>query len=459
VEFGIPAVVRSESIREVLALVNAHVTSAVGVVGTHGAGKSTLLRLLVGSDQREQRLSHIGAVVASRSQATSGRSARVGVFLAAPANPADGEFVKVIYAKTVRKVLATRHVSAGARRPWRQRLGVVPDDEVALAQAALERITGATSRSRNHGVGVSRFGVSASLGGQRTWTERELSHADWVAEFRDYLERHHLRGGAPILIAIDELDKVSDAGQAMEIINGLKDLFHVEGVHFVISVSDDALRSFATRGIPVRDSFDSAFDAVVEIPRITAAESCALLRTRVRYFPYTAALFCHAWSGGLPRDLIRAARSCVAVLNSAASPVAIADLAQGIIRRDLVQFVDAAISEAEADTIEPLLVLRRQLSDQLAAPGGTYRPPAGENSMLRPLGPFLDIAYAISCYFSIPRSTQKWADGIKSGESLRAADLLAQARAALAIHPSEADWRLRRACNELGLSLSRSPAT
>jgi hypothetical protein len=382
------------------------------------------------------------------------------VFLAAPASPGDGEFVKVIYATTVRKVLASRNVSAGARLGWRERLGIVPDNEVALAQAALERITGATSRSRNNALGLSRFGISASFGGQRTWTERDLSHADWVAEFRDYLERHRLRGGAPILIAIDELDKITDAEQAVGIINGLKDLFHIEGVHFVISVSDDALRSFATRGIPVRDSFDSAFDAVVEIPRITAAESCALLRTRVRYFPYTAALFCHAWSGGLPRDLIRAARSCVAVLNSAASPVPIAGLAQSIIRREMIQFVDAAIRREHDGgnaTIEALLTLRRQLSgqsapaDQLFTAASTSIPQGGDDQMLASLGPFLGIASAVSGYFSIPRSPQQWADGIKSGESLRAADLLAQARAALAIHPSEAEWRLQHACEKLGL--------
>lgn len=461
VEFGISAVVQSESIREVLALVNGHVTSAVGVVGAHGAGKSTLLRLLCGGDSPEPRLlSQIGAYMATRDRASLRRS-RVGVFLAAPAGPGDGEFVKVIYATTVRKVLASRNVSAGARRGWRQRLGIVPDDDVALAQGALERITGATSRSRNNGLGLSRLGVSASFGGQRTWTERDLSHADWVAEFRDYLERHHLRGGAPILIAIDELDKVSDAEQAVGIINGLKDLFHVEGVHFVISVSDDALRSFATRGIPVRNSFDSAFDAVVEIPRITAAESCALLRTRVRYFPYTAALFCHAWSGGLPRDLIRAARSCVAVLNREAGPVPIAELAHGIIRRDLIQFIDAAIRREHDSTdgnIEALLVLRRQLNDQPAPadqPFGcasTGVPEPGDDQMLSSLGPFLGIASAIREYFSIPRSPQQWADGIKSGDSLYAADLLAQARAALAIHPSEAEWRLQDAREKLGLA-------
>jgi len=424
----------------------------VGVVGARGAGKSTLLRLLCDEDQ-----------------AKAGLPARIGVYLAAPASPAEGEFVKVIYGTTVRKVLASRNVIAGGRRGWRDRLGVRPDDYLRLAQQTLEQITGSVSRSRNSGLSLARFGMSVSLGGQRTWTERELSHADWVAEFRDYLERHRLRRGGPILIAIDELDKIPDAAQAIEIINGLKDLFHIQGVHFVVSVSGDALRSFATRGIPVRDAFDSAFDAVIEIPPLTAGDSCELLRARVRYFPYTVALFCHAWSGGLPRDLIRAARSCVTVLDAGAGPVPIADLAQGIIRRDLVQFIDAAIvREHDGDTsrdIEFLLGLRRLLIDMSAsvhqqiARSGVAAFGHEDDRVRSSLQPFLGIASAISEYFSMPRSSQQWADGFTSGEFLQASDLLAQARAALAIHPSEAAWRLERACGTLGLGSAPNAAS
>jgi hypothetical protein len=54
-------------------------------------------------------------------------------------------------------------------------------------------------------------------------------------------------------------------------VNGLKDLCHVTDTHFVVSVSEDALDSFALRGVPVRDVFDSSFDTVMRIRPFTAA--------------------------------------------------------------------------------------------------------------------------------------------------------------------------------------------
>jgi hypothetical protein len=424
VEFERASVVQSQSFRDVLTLISTHITSAIGIAGTRGAGKSTLLRLLCGDD---------------------GANGRIGVYLAAPMSSAEGDFVKVIYATTVRQVLSSRAASVGSYGGWRRRLRLTPDNELTVAERALERITGSTSRTRQGSLGVSPASVSVSVGGQRTWTERDLSHADWVAEFRDYLEHHRQRGGGQILVAIDELDKIADAGQAIEVINGLKDLFHVQGAHFVVSVSDDALRSFATRGIPVRDAFDSSFDTVLEIPQLTALESCGLLRARVPLFPDAVALFCHAWSGGVPRELIRVARSCVAVPRTLERSVPVTDIAARIVRRDVTEFVDAMIrgtDQAQA-TMEPLLRLRHRLAGDSASLRDQLTDPdtAGQPALTQ----FLRIAVAVSEYFSVPRDSRQWADGIASGEFQRDADLLAQARAGLAIHPSEAAWRLDRA--------------
>ncbi len=465
VESGTPTVVQSASFREVLGLVEGHLSSAIGVVGARGAGKSTLLRLLCNTSRPDPAsLSSIGRYFVRPARTADTRAARVGVLLTAPADPSGGDFVKVIYATTVRKILASKNVSAGGRR----RFSVQAQDEIELAQQTLERITGSLSLTSSKSAGVARYGVSASAGRQRTWTERELSHADWVAEFRDYLERHHLRGGAQILIAIDELDKIADAARATEIINGLKDLFHIDGVHFVISVSDDALRSFATRGVPLRDTFDSAFDTVIEIPPMTASESCELLRARVRYFPYSAALFCHAWSGGLPRDLIRTARSCVTVLNESANPVPIADVAHRIIRQDLLHFVDAAISQQDQADVAALLTLRHDLIDGGPVPSRPAQPTANGTGVLASLGPYFGIASAIAQYFAIARTAKDWASGLMSGSLQTEADLLAQAKAGLSVHPAEAEWRLARAREDLKLkpaaargrqALARGPRT
>jgi energy-coupling factor transporter ATP-binding protein EcfA2 len=452
VEFDHAGVVCSQSFSDVLTLINAHVTSAVGIAGTRGSGKSTLLRMLCNSEESE------------------GEPARIGVYLPAPSSPAEGEFVKVIYSTTVRRVLVTRDVSLGTGGP-RRRSRIRPDDEVILARQTLERITGTSSRSRQRGLGLTGWGLSATIGGQRTWTERQLSHADWVAEFRNYLEDHHDSGGDPILVAIDELDKIADPAQVINVINEVKDLFHIPGAHFVVSVSDDALRRFATRGIPVRDEFDSSFDTVVEIPHLTAQDSCRLLQARVRLFPDATALFCHAWSGGVPRDLIRVARSCIAIPHKLGESVPITDIAQRVIRDDVREFVDALIKDGQGQpgSIGPLLELSHVITDDSVPlhqqlidlaffdadwlpDAHEYREPSDDSGLiLSSLKQYLCIAAVINQYFSIPRSAQQWTDDIGSGLSYRDANLFAQAKAALAIHPQEADWRLREIADIMGM--------
>jgi hypothetical protein len=95
VESGAPAVVQSATFREVLGLVDGHVSSAVGIVGPRGAGKSTLLRLLCSSGRPERGLPGLGAFAAWPEQSPSRPAPRIGVSLTAPANPAAGDFVKV----------------------------------------------------------------------------------------------------------------------------------------------------------------------------------------------------------------------------------------------------------------------------------------------------------------------------------------------------------------------------
>jgi hypothetical protein len=87
--------------------------------------------------------------------------------------------------------------------------------------------------------------------------------------------------------------------------NGIKDLFHIPNVHVVVSVSTDAMHSFAARGVLVRNVFDSAFDTVIEVQRMTVTESREVLWRRATNFPAPTMMFCHVWSGGHPRDLER----------------------------------------------------------------------------------------------------------------------------------------------------------
>jgi hypothetical protein len=73
-------------------------------------------------------------------------------------------------------------------------------------------------------------------------------------------------------------------------------------------VSENAMSSFERRGLPFRDVFDSTFDEIVRIERFSYAQSRMLIKRRT-IMPDPFIALCHCISGGLPRDLIRTART------------------------------------------------------------------------------------------------------------------------------------------------------
>ena len=144
--------------------------------------------------------------------------------------------------------------------------------------------------------------------------EQPLSYPEIVNEFRTFArtvaaEVH--RSGHRIFIGVDELDKIGSPDQAEQFLNEIKGIFGVPYLYFVVSVSDDALTAFERRGLPLRDAFDSSFDEIIRVDPLDYAESRRLLYRRVIGLsePYVA--LCHCLAGGLPRDLIRAARLVV----------------------------------------------------------------------------------------------------------------------------------------------------
>jgi AAA ATPase domain len=319
--------------------------------------------------------------------------------------------------------------------------------------------------------GAKATGKAASFGGEAsseiTHTERERSHAENVAEFRRFVRRVVEQTAQRVVICIDELDKIADAQQAINLVNAIKDLFHVEGVHFVVSISTDAMHSFATRGIPVRDVFDSSLDTVIPVSRLSYDESRQLLNGRVLYFPDAAASFCHAWSGGHARDLIRAARAMVetrrASLDSTANrhpagrtnpataggSVPIVDLVASIVRADAVEKLEAAydmlppatggptrrafielMGQARRDTCDLPTAIVEHVAAVAAAASAPDAP-----ALIMALPSYLRFAGDIWAVFTVPRSPRQWLD---AGRIMDVAEKLATVRWTLSLRPSEA---------------------
>ena len=252
-----------------------------------------------------------------------------------------------------------------------------------------------------------------------TLEERELSQAESVSAFRDFIRRYTKLSDLPVIVTIDELDKIGDPAKAVELINGVKDLFHIDGTHFVVSVSEEALAGFALRGIEVRDVFDSAFDIVLDVRPLTVDESLQLLEGRVLAFPKAIGLLCHSVSGGLPRDLIRCARFCITYRKECGEPVSLADLTSALARSELSSALDAALRVGldDSDVIE-ILTLRERIAggaaltneviSDLLTPNGD-----GGASALSVFAAFLE---TICEYFSRPLDRGEWEQLIDAGD-------------------------------------------
>jgi Flp pilus assembly protein TadD len=184
------------------------------------------------------------------------------------------------------------------------------------ANELLTRLEFADSYSRNEMVGISTYGLTASAAQGSQFARVPLNERDVVRELRGMVQRV-AKDGWEVVIAIDELDKMQDAKEAVEFLDHIKVLFPMPDCSFIVSVSEDAWARFASRGLPLRDIFESSFVDVVRIEILTPAEARDFLKRRNSSITDAQALFCHCLAGGLPRDLIRAARLLARVASRA----------------------------------------------------------------------------------------------------------------------------------------------
>jgi hypothetical protein len=448
-----PTLVEVESVRvfpsatfdEVADFLRQHVTSAVGIAGSRGAGKSTLLRWLFNTLAPEW----------------------ITVYLATPAIYNALDFARMIFGSTVNTILTSYQSGAipvqsrrwhAIVRAFRRRPRPTEEELADVSYEILNVIGRSRTDQWSTAGGFSSKGVSLTRQKQTTVTEREPTHPELIAAFMRYLETYRRLGGRKIVIVIDELDKLASAEDAIGAVNSLKDLFHLPNTHFVVSVSEDAMARFAMRGIPLRDVFDSAFDDIVKVQPPSPEDAWKLLAYRTGGFPISAALFCYAWSGGLPRDLIRTARACVDIRRRSGQPVAVAELTPTVVRNDLKDALDAALTnvlqEDGTQGVESMLALRRKLEDEsvplvdvlksadlrvdLEARGGD------ENRLLllQRLALYVDLGSSVIEYF-----TSSFDEEVKANfdEVQGIVRKFARAKLALSSYPSEAEWLLSEA--------------
>ena len=394
VELDSSQVIPSQSQQDVEAFILHHEASAIGLAGPRGIGKTTILRSITGSDIAASTLERtLGVYIAAPVKyeplallrhvfeeiVMAGLGPRVGTdrrlrgltlwirlgvgFLIINAGiglmvAGEGvwrsveelqgwQYLGLILLLTGLVLWALdfiryRQTTTGRLAQWRSRDQSEDPKAIRALEEGLALLRWEVEFANATSVSFKATGyIETADEASKTERERERTRPELAAALRrvmrDYADcsRRHER----IVICIDELDKLADPADAVNVVNELKDLMHVRGVHFVISVSTDALNSFALRGVPLRDAFDSTFDEIVGVARLTVAESVEILSTRAVGFPRPLSMFCHAWSGGLPRDLLRTARSSVlaAQRSTEEAPILLGGIARSVIERDVAR--------------------------------------------------------------------------------------------------------------------------
>jgi hypothetical protein len=360
VELAFAEIVSTTAVKEVEDFVTTHTASALGLSAPRGAGKTTILRHLTRLQDNtisvyvpapvryepNELLARIFEDLAtkylgenweqknlrSNQQAvllTSAFSFYVGV----------GIFVlgiKHLYAKTnVYEWIGSAVAAASIYFLMRIMVQIRPEpakgrqlnpiqgqsrvSDISARRQARRILVGSRwqqqkSSSRTFGSAPWSGALNASRQDTLTLNQREIGRARLVKEFQDFvLLILRNRSIDRIVIAIDELDKLSDPADAISVVSELKDILHFEGTHVLVSVSEDALDRFIARGMPKRDVFDSSFDEIIELPALPPEEAVLILQSRATGFPRSWAVICYALSGGNTRDLLRYARRCVSL--------------------------------------------------------------------------------------------------------------------------------------------------
>ena len=224
---------------------------------------------------------------------------------------------------------------------------------VRRAIAVQERIRYSESQKASSEASASPGGPVTALlrfSRERSLVERPLTLASIVYEFRYMISEVVRLTRRPVVIGIDELDKIHDPNDAKKLLRDIKGIFDIEGAHFLVSVSDEARKTLELGSLWNRDEFSSSFYTVIETEVRTPQEIQALLAERIRYtFDDSACLSIGILSAGNLREAVRiadiAARAEPPPESLVSAPVAVAR----VMESETHAFLQDVVTSRQAD--------------------------------------------------------------------------------------------------------------
>jgi len=173
-------------------------------------------------------------------------------------------------------------------------------ERVRFATTSLKRSSQASLSASYHGTA----GITRTR--ETDLAEREPTVVSLVFDFRWFAA-----GVAtvlkPLVIAIDELDKIESPDTVRALLRDIKGIFEIPNVYFLVSVSDEAAAALHLGALRGRDEFNSSFYTVLEMEPLDSADAFRLAGKRgAKLTGQQAQLLCLLAAGNW-REVVRLA--------------------------------------------------------------------------------------------------------------------------------------------------------
>lgn len=233
------------------------------------------------------------------------------------------------------------------------------DDLSRRARSELSQLRYLQTLQNERTLSGTRVGLTFGIKNGRQLSQQPITIPELVRRYRTFAaavaSSPPKNRGAGLLIAIDEMDRISNAQGAEGLLNQIKATFDVPGCIYFVTVSEEALAQFERRIATARRALDTAFDEVVWLPEFNVTESLSLLRRRVVGFPDTFLVLCHCLAGGIPRDLVRSARSLVDA-RVRIDDVDLTHITHELLRAEIAAHVRGVLRDLQNTTGSPVAV-------------------------------------------------------------------------------------------------------
>jgi hypothetical protein len=236
------------------------------------------------------------------------------------------------------------------------------------AQARLERLHFQRTDTRSRGGALGGpMGTGLNLSSTQGFTEQVMTLPELIDDYRDFAERvvaalqqaasanedkdHPAEAGnenidVRLVIGIDEMDRIEDAESAGKFLAELSSVFGTSHSVYLISVSPEALAAGGRRMVPLKTASSGIFDDMVWVEPLDLPTAGDLLDRRVIGLPASFIALCYVLSGGLPRDLLRIARTIFSVKSGASKELGLAEVTENVIQDELTGLKNRAMAEA-----------------------------------------------------------------------------------------------------------------